>query len=370
VPYLLRREVKPVARYLLTAMLRTFLPILVLLLTAPVATAAPAAQVADGKIVVTSLPSARGMSVIVGEGTEDEIAARPPVAGEWESAGGKLVFTPKYPLKPGTKYRVVGGGESFEVRAPMAAPEKPTRLTDIYPIATELPENVLRFYLQFDRPMPRGDSYKYVRLLNDKGEKDPLPFVEIDELWNVEQTRLTLLVDPGRIKKEVKPRIDLGPVFQQGKKYTLVVSGKWPTLSGAPLGEDVAKAITAAAPLNDALDPKAWKITPPSDSKGTVTVAFGRPMDHPLLTRCLSVLGPGGQPVSGTGTANDNDRAWTFRPAAAWAPGKYTLHVDAVLEDVCGNRVGRPFEVDLLHPPAAPVEAKTRPVDLPFVVGR
>ena len=77
---------------------------------------------------------------------------------------------------------------------------------------------MLRFYLEFDRPMPRGDVYKYVRLLNEKGDKVPLPFLEIDdELWNADQTRLTLLIDPGRIKKEVKPRIDLGPVFEAGR---------------------------------------------------------------------------------------------------------------------------------------------------------
>jgi hypothetical protein len=344
--------------------------LVVVLVAVSFATAAPTAQISDGKIVVTGLSSATGVAVIVAEGTEDEIAARPPVSGEWTVTVGKAVFTPKYPLRSGTKYRVVGGDKVLEVQAPKAAAEKPAKLTHIYPTGTELPENVLRFYLEFDRPMPRGDSYRHVRLLNEKGEKDPLPFVEIDEMWNADQTRLTLLVDPGRIKKEVKPRIDLGPVFTQGKKYTLVVSGKWPILAGGTLGDDVTKAITVAAPLNDALDPKTWKITPPTESTGPLTVAFGRPMDHPLLLRCLSIVGPNGQTVSGTGTASDNDRAWTFQPAAAWAPGKYTLHVEAVLEDVCGNRVGRPFEVDLLHPPSAPVENKTKPVDLPFVVGR
>jgi hypothetical protein len=344
--------------------------LVVILLAVPVATAAPTAQIANGKIVVTGLPSTKGLSVVVAEGTADEVAARPPVSGEWAVASDKAVFIPKYPLRPGTRYRVVGGAESLEVRAPKAAPDAPTKLIHIYPTGSELPENVLRFYLEFDRPMPRGDSYRYVRLLNEIGEKDPLPFVEIEELWNADQTRLTLLVDPGRIKKEVKPRIDLGPVFRKGKKYTLVVSGKWPTLSGAPLGDDVTKAIIAAAPLNDALDPKAWKITAPAGSDRPLTVAFGRPMDHPLLMQCLAVHGPDGRAVTGTAVASDNDWAWTFRPSAPWAPGKYTLHVDPVLEDVCGNRIGRPFEVDLLHPPPTPVEAKPRPVDLPFVVGR
>lgn len=351
-------------------MSRSALSVLALLTLTSLANAAPTAAVEDGKIIVTGLASAKGLSVVVAEGTEEEIAARPAVGGEWTSADGKATFTPKYPLKPGVKYRVAGTSTVLEIRAPEKAKPKPAKLRHVYPTATELPANVLRFYLEFDQPMPRGDSYRYVSVLNDKGVKDVLPFVEIEELWNADQTRLTLLVDPGRIKKEVKPRIDLGPVFEPGRKYTLVVSGKWPTLPGTPLGKDVTKAITATAPLNDALDSRTWKITPPTDVKGDVAIAFGRPMDHPLLMRCLTVVGPDGRPVSGTGTSSDNDRAWTFRPTVPWAAGKYTLHVDAVLEDVCGNRIGRPFEVDLLHPPPDPVQNKPRPVDLPFVVGR
>jgi len=350
-------------------MSRAFPQVLVLLTIAPLATAAPSATVADGKIVVSGLLSTKALSVVVAEGSGEDIAARPPMAGEWSSADGKITFTPKYPLKPGTKYRVTGGGTALEVRAPEPPKPKPARLTHIYPAATELPANVLRFYLEFDQPMPRGEVYKHVRLLNEKGDKDPLPFLEIDdELWNADQTRVTLLVDPGRIKKEVRPRIDLGPVFEPGKKYTLVVSGKWPTLSGDRLGKDVTKPITAAAALDGALEPKSWTVTPPKGRDGALTVAFGRPMDHPLLARCLTVLKPDGEPLAGAGEPADQDRAWKFRPAAPWQPATYTLRVDPVLEDVCGNRVGRPFEVDLLRP--APKEVKAGPVDLPFVVGR
>jgi hypothetical protein len=344
------------------------LPAALALLAASPLLGAPGATVADGKVVVTAVASHKGLSVVVAEGTEDEIAARPAVSGEWAAEGGNAVFTPKYPLKPGTKYRVLGTGEFLEVRTTRPAPVKPTRLTHIYPVLSELPENVLRFYLEFDGPMPRGDSYRYVRLLDEKGEKDPLPFVEIDELWNADQTRFTLLVDPGRIKKEVKPRIDLGPVFRQGKKYTLVVSGKWPTLSGAPLGSDVTKAITATAPLPDALDPKAWTVTAPGDPTRALTVAFGRPMDRPVLLRALAVLGRDGKPLAGTAEAIDQDGGWSFRPNGQWTPGDYTLRVDPVLEDVCGNRVDQPFEVDLLR--GAPKDIKPAPVDIPFTVGR
>jgi hypothetical protein len=90
-------------------------------------------------------------------------------------------------------------------------------------------------------------------------------------------------------------------------------------------------------------------------------------MDHPLLLRALTVVGPDGKPVAGKAEATDHDRGWSFRPAARWAPGEYNLRADTLLEDVSGNRLGRPFEIDLARP--APKEVK-EPVDLPFTVGR
>jgi hypothetical protein len=49
-----------------------------------------------------------------------------------------------------------------------------------------------------------------------------------------------------------------------------------------------------------------------------------------------------------------------------WPAGKYKLVIDTRLEDVCGNRVGRPFEIDMLKPVTKQIEAKT--VEIPFEV--
>ena len=344
------------------------LPAALALLIATPLIAAPTAGIADGKIVVTGIGSPDTLRVVVAEGTEAEIAARPAVSGEWVAAAGKVVFSPKYPLKPGTKYRVLGAGDGLDVRIPKPDPGKPTAVTHIFPTATELPENVLRFYVEFSQPMPRGEVYKYVQIYTDEGKRIELPFLEIDdELWNADQTRITLLIDPGRIKQEVKPRIDLGPVFVRGKKFTLVVSGKWPTLSGRPLGKDVRKPITATAAISDALNPKDWKVSPPATDRGAISVAFVRPMDHPVMMRALTVLDAVGKPVAGKADPADDDRAWTFTPKDGWvAGGEYVLRADPVLEDVCGNRVGRPFEVDLLK--GTPKDMKPAPVDIRFTV--
>ena len=35
---------------------------------------------------------------------------------------------------------------------------------------------------------------------------------------------------------------------------------------------------------------------------------------------------------------------WTFTPTGAWQAGHYNLVAFAMLEDLAGNRIGRPFE--------------------------
>lgn len=331
--------------------------------------AAPVISIVDGKIVLTGLGSSKGLSVVVADGKEDEIAARPAMNGEWADESGKVVFTPKYALKPGTKYRILGAGDRLEVRVPAAERGKPTILTRILPSTEEIPENVLRFYLEFNQPMPRGDVYKHIQILTEDAKPVVQPFLELDdELWNADQTRLTLLIDPGRLKREVKPQIDLGPVFVQGKKYTLVVRGSWPTLDGGTIGKDISKPIVAVARLGDGIEPKNWKLTPPSSERSELTVSFARPMDNVLLQRSLKVIGPNGREVAGTPECIQSDRAWKFRPRATWVPGDYKLHVDPILEDVCGNTIGQPFEVDVRLP--AKAAHKPKAIDLPFAVPR
>jgi hypothetical protein len=84
--------------------------------------------------------------------------------------------------------------------------------------------------------------------------------------------------------------------------------------------------------------------------------------------RTLSVVDAEGREVQGKAETSNDDHGWTFRPKEHWKPGKYNLRAERVLEDVCGNRIGVPFEVDLLK--AAPKEVKAKYVDIPFTVGR
>jgi hypothetical protein len=69
-----------------------------------------------------------------------------------------------------------------------------------------------------------------------------LPFLEIDEeLWDDSMTRLTLFIEPGRIKRGVKPLEDIGPALEEGKSYTLVIDAAWQDGHGRSLKESFRK---------------------------------------------------------------------------------------------------------------------------------
>jgi hypothetical protein len=62
----------------------------------------------------------------------------------------------------------------------------------------------------------------------------------------------------------------------------------------------------------------------------------------------------------------DEEKCWRFTPERPWHPGLHQLVVATRLEDLAGNRIGRPIEVDVLHP--VPLRATSDKVRLPFSV--
>jgi hypothetical protein len=247
----------------------------------------------------------------------------------------------------------------------------PTTVVEhVYPSRNLLPENQLKFYLHFSAPMSRGESYRHVHLLDAAGKPIELAFLQLyEELWDPQGRRFTLFIDPGRIKRGLKPREDLGPVLEEGKSYTLVIDADWPDAEGKPLQGEFRKAFRTGPPDEQCPDPKAWQVQPPAaGTPSPLTVTFPKPLDHALLHRLLQVTDAQGQAVAGKVTVSDEETRWQFTPEEPWKPGTYQLQVGTALEDLAGNSVARPFEVDVFHPVQSKVTAET--VRLPFQVGR
>ena len=101
-----------------------------------------------------------------------------------------------------------------------------TVVKQVYPSGRVLPENMLRFYIEFSAPMGRGGPRSSTSVsLTDDGKEVVDPFLPVEaEFWNPERTRFTLFFDPGRVKRGIKPNRDMGRALVAGRRYTLIVS--------------------------------------------------------------------------------------------------------------------------------------------------
>lgn len=305
----------------------------------------------------------------------DEVTAT-SLWGDYSVRDDAWFFEPRYPLRPGVAYEIrvswpVAGqpDRTWRIRRQVAAaPTEPTRLTAIYPTGDELPENLLKFYLHFSGPMSREEVYRRVRLLDEHGKPVARPFLELSqELWSPDGLRLTLYFDPGRIKRGLKPREFLGPALSVGKRYTLVVDPEWPDAAGKPLAATMTKAFRVKDPDETQPDPKKWRVVVPKpESVETLQVLFDEPLDAGMLVRVLQVVDPMGNELAGSKELGTQEREWQFRPLQPWRAGQYHLVVAATLEDLAGNSIGRPFEVDVFRPANPATDSET--VTVPFEV--
>ena len=286
----------------------------------------------------------------------------PAMMGKYVFGDGRLRFVPRFALTEGVRYLAVfrpdsllgasvemdpiSGAHQFQAPAMKAT----TRVEFVHPSADLLPMNLLKFYLHFSAPMTRGGVYSHVRLLDSTGRALELPFLELaEELWNPDQTRLTLLLDPGRIKRGLRPRDEEGPVFEEGKSYALVIDGEWKDARRMPLVDGRQKRFRIVAADETPPDPARWKITPPaSDTLQPLRVTFDEPMDSALAQRMMRVFWEDGAVVEGRVDLSDDERLWCFTPESPWSAGKGEIRIQALIEDLAGNQIGRAFDVDMV----------------------
>lgn len=305
-------------------------------------------------------------------------ANAPPIAGRY-SVSATVEFHPLYAFDPGREYTVrldparlpIARADSILVTRlsmPAAAPTTPTTVARILPTAGTIPENALRFYVEFSAPMSRQPGVDFVHLLDDTGREVTHAFLPLDaDFWNRDHTRYTIFLDPGRVKRGILPNEQMGRALRAGHKYALVVDSAWRDANGLPLAKSYRQEFFASPAALFAIAPKAWRIQPPgAGTRNPLIVGFPRSLDHGLLQRALGVETRTGASIRGDIQIGEGETTWSFTPREPWRAGDYTLVVLSILEDVAGNRVGRAFEVDMWDR----VDSTTAPerTALPFIV--
>ena len=268
-----------------------------------------------------------------------------PTAGTFELDGDDLYFTPRFPFVDGTSYSLVAESDCWSIRRPPVDGRSTTDVVAIYPTAPALPVNALRLYVFFSAPMSEDFARDAVSVRRADGGKalDGALLLMEPELWDARRTRLTLLFDPGRIKRGLDLHEEAGYPLLEGVAVEVEVDASFRDAEGRPLRDRATRRYDVVAPARERVDPGRWQLeTPSAGSTEPLTVAFDRPLDRALVERCLVV-----EQVAGTVAVADGELEWRFFPYDPWQAGAHTLRVDARLEDLAGNSVQRVFDRDL-----------------------
>jgi hypothetical protein len=278
-------------------------------------------------------------------------APLPSMAGELEIERDGVCFTPRFPFLAGTTYVVRVGERSWTLRRPDQETAVPRAgVVEIYPTAETLPLNQLKLYVLFSGAMSEGSATRAGSLRRADGggriEGALLPMEP--ELWDRDRTRLTLLLDPGRIKRGLVGHDQAGYPLTEGVAVVVGVEGSFRDAAGRPLLAAAERRYHIGAPVRAKVDPGAWQITPPPlASRERLTVDFDRPFDRALLEHSLTVATDDGTEIPGRAEIAHGERRWSFAPDRPWRPGAHELIVDALLEDLAGNSLARVFDRDL-----------------------
>jgi len=272
------------------------------------------------------------------------------ILGSYKYNDADIVFEPVIPFSRGLHYEVFYKDKSIGiVEVPLADISEASILEEIYPTADTLPENLLKIYLQFSKPMRTGESEKYITII--KNEKDTVSgvFLNLDpELWNEDRTVLTVWLDPGRIKRDLIPNLTLGAPLVNHTKYSIAVSENWLNAQGLKLEENFVKTFFVSE--RDSLSPDItnWALElPRSGSNDPLKVYLKESLDYFLLNETIQLLDEKNNVLPVEINVRDKERYVDFIPTNKWAAGQYTIQVQSRLEDLAGNNLNRPFDRDV-----------------------
>jgi hypothetical protein len=285
------------------------------------------------------------------------MASLPAMAGSILRDGDDLCFVPRYGFVDGAAYAVAVDGTQVALKSrPHPTLAATTGVAGIWPTAAQVPLNLLRLYVLFSAPMSEGYAGQNVHLADDTGLPIPGALLPSDyELWDASRQRLTVLLDPARIKRGLAEHRQSGYPLRVGEPFRVVVGPEFRDAAGARLRAPAHRRYLVGPAEHHRVDPRAWAVPPPrAGSREPLEVVFDRPLDHGLLLRCVRVCRPAGQVVDGIPEPGPQERSWRFRPARPWRRQAYCLRVDAMLEDLAGNSVSRIFDRDLSQPDDQP----------------
>ena len=303
-----------------------------------------------------------------------------PIAGRFEIDQDAVCFVPRFPFLDGISYSLlidsgdceisVGSPEVWTIQRPASETASTTSVAAIYPSAGQLPVNLLKLYVHFSGPMSEDWALRAVHIRRaDNGEPLDGVFLEMKpELWDRDRRRLTMLLEPGRIKRGLAPNLEAGYPLVEGVAVIVTVDTKFRDSSGRTLRNGAERRYEIGPAVRSRINPADWRChCPAAGSMDPLTVEFDRPLDCALLEHSLWVNDPAGMALAGRASIGPEEGSWRFEPQSHWDEGRHLVIVDPRLEDLAGNSLNRVFDRDLTRTEDAP--ADERHVAIAFTCG-
>lgn len=310
-----------------------------------------------------------------------EVSTNPEVSeviGNYESMDSKIIYIPKYGFSTGASYTVFVTSNTsakskaehrFVIKIPEVKLDPSTYIKNVYPTASVLPMNQLKFYIEFSAPMRMGNAFEHIHLyrMPDKKLESEAFLVTTEELWNPDKTRMTILFDPGRIKRGIKSNLQLGLPLVDGNNYKLIIDKAWLDAKDVKLTTGYEKRFEVTSVDRESPNPEKWDISfPEIENKVPLRIDFKESMDYGLLHSTIAIVDPLNNQIEGKITLLKNESKWIFTPKKSWTQGNYKIIINTWLEDLSGNNLRRKFDRDLNNKNDIPKTSKE--VIIPFEV--
>jgi hypothetical protein len=206
----------------------------------------------------------------------------------------------------------------------------------IFPSGPTVPENLLRIELRFSAPLRLPFTIAQVKLLDNGGREIEHAFLDLP-LPSADGTRVTILMDPGRVKSGLIENRTLGRALHGGSTVTLVVDD-------AELSAPTHKTWWVTGFASQRLRPDRWMLDPPlAGTRDALLLHLRAPLSS-TAESLIAIRGPDARRVPGVARLERGETLWRFIPAVPWESAAYSVVTHPELEDTAGNRPCAPFE--------------------------
>lgn len=288
------------------------------------------------------------------------------ISGKYEIGDSTVTFVPAFPFAQGVDYEAIFysaelalnpnevylprmNASTLELKFKLEKPASdPPKVVNIFPTANELPENLLRFHIEFSSSMTQGEVIRRVHLVDEEGKEVEKALLVLDEeLWDEDMRLVTVLLDPGRIKRGLRANLEMKAPLIAGKKYSLVVDPGWRNSEGEVTASQAVKTFSCYAADRERPVTSVWRLVAPATAVDPLVIEAEETYDAVSLQNALVVTDALGNRVNGKITASERESVIYFTPDRPWSKEKYTVVVNPKLEDVAGNNLVRLFDTDI-----------------------